>query len=149
MPEDVVNSAVFMPEATHGSAGRMNPCTSADADDDADCESYEEPSENNTKNATSDVESSSSDDGKEGRNRRVEDLGGGAESDDDVVNDTDGDVSQPAAKNPRTLYNLAACLTLLRRTKEIDSTNQQGAGRKKGQPLANALACTDICITPG
>ena len=93
--------------------------------------------------ATNDVESTSSDDDKEGRNRRVEDLGGGAESDDDVVNDTDGDVSQLAAKNQRKLYNLAACLTLLRRTQEIDSINQrkesheqrerrgQGAGRKK------------------
>jgi hypothetical protein len=39
--------------------------------------------------ATNDVESDSSDDDKEGRNRRVEDLGGGAECDDDVVNDTD------------------------------------------------------------
>jgi hypothetical protein len=58
-------------------------------------------------------------------------LGGGAESDDDVVNDTDDDFSQLAAKNPRKLYKLAACLTPLRRTKEIDSINQQGAGRKK------------------
>ena len=50
-----------------------------------------------------------SDDDNEGRNRRV--------------NDTDGDVSQPAARNSRILYNLAACLTLVRRTKEIDSIN--------------------------
>ena len=76
VPEDVVNSAFFMPEATHGSAGRMNPCTPADAHDDAECESDEEPLENNTKNATSDVESNSSDDGKEGRNRRVDDTDG-------------------------------------------------------------------------
>ena len=39
--------------------------------------------------ATNDVESDSSDDDKEGRNKRVEDLGGGAECDDDVTNDTD------------------------------------------------------------
>ena len=91
----------------------MNPCTPADAHDDAECESYEEPSESNTKNATSDVESNSSDDGKEERNRRVD--------------DTDGDVSQPASKIPRILYNLATCLTLVRRTNEIDSINEQCA----------------------
>jgi len=106
-------------------------CIKYDHNLDMNVLARQKPFRSTQPSATNDVESNSSDDDKEGRNRRVEDLGGGAESDDDVVNDTDGDVSQLAAKNPRKLYNLAACQTLLRRTKEIDSINQQGAGMRK------------------
>ena len=97
--------------------------------------------------ATNDVESDSSDDDKEGRNRRVEDLGGVAESDDDVVDDTDMWLCpELAAKKPRKLYSLAACLTLLRRTLEIDSINQQCAGMRK-ESNVQMRSCAEIFVS--